>query len=193
MTSPRAPRAAPERHAYLPPRAARARKLILRGQLGLGWIVGSVVFALVILVAGVLLLVQGGRPGAPWVQVASLEDLPPGSVRQVTLPGGRAVLLDRREGRVRAFAVPPGECAVTATPGGFARPCTGQRWGLDGAPQAGAAQPLPRLRVLAARGGLYVDPSTPAAATPPTPPRARPSGSPAPLRAAPAGSGGVAG
>ena len=53
------------RVAYLPPRAARARKLILRSQLGRGWIVAAALFGLVILAAGVLFLTRDGHPGAP--------------------------------------------------------------------------------------------------------------------------------
>ena len=63
-------------HAYLPPRAARARKLVLRRQLGVGWPAAAVGFALLILVAGGVLLARGGRPGAPWVRVGPLAAVP---------------------------------------------------------------------------------------------------------------------
>src|SRR4030095_12070428 len=53
------------RIAYLPPKAAKARKLILRSQLGRGWIVAAALFGIVILGAGVLFLARQGRPGAP--------------------------------------------------------------------------------------------------------------------------------
>ena len=61
------------RVAYLPPRAARARKLILRSQLGRGWIVASALFGVVILAAGVLFLTRAGHPGPPWVRVAAVS------------------------------------------------------------------------------------------------------------------------
>src|SRR5918993_1508432 len=80
------------RVAYLPPRAAKARKLILRSQLGRGWIVASALFGLVILVAGVLFLARDGHPGPPWVRVAPLSSLPDGAVTEAPGPrpgGGR--------------------------------------------------------------------------------------------------------
>src|SRR5919108_3634905 len=77
------PAGQPRRTAYLPPRAAKARKLILRSQLGRGWIVASVAFGLVILVAGGLYLARAGRPGPPWVRVAALQALPAGAVTEV--------------------------------------------------------------------------------------------------------------
>src|ERR1041384_6137648 len=40
-----------QRTAYLPPRAGKARKLILRTQLGLPWMLAAIAFGVVILVA----------------------------------------------------------------------------------------------------------------------------------------------
>jgi hypothetical protein len=160
------PAGQPRRTAYLPPRAARARKLILRSQLGRGWIIASVVFGLVILAAGGLYLAKGGRPGPPWVRVAALEALPAGAVTQV--PGasrsarqalaGQVVVVDRRGGELRAFLAVPGPCPVVAAGAGFARPCTGERWDADGTPAAGADAPLRRRPASFARGDLYVNP-----------------------------------
>ncbi|MFL5794662.1 MAG: hypothetical protein ACJ77H_11765, partial [Actinomycetota bacterium] len=90
------------RVAYLPPRAARARKLILRSQLGRGWIVASALFGVVILAAGVLFLTRAGHPGPPWVRVAAVPDLPAGTVAEVAGPSGQVVVVDRRDG-LRAF------------------------------------------------------------------------------------------
>jgi hypothetical protein len=157
------------RVAYLPPRAARARKLILRSQLGRGWIVASALFGLVILAAGVLFLAGDGRPGPPWVRVAPLSALPAGAVTQVQLtPGGQVVVVDRRQDDPRAFLAPSGPCPVqAASGGGFTRPCTGQRWEASGAPAPGpdgtgeAPPPLRRLPVSFAAGDLYVDPGAP--------------------------------
>jgi hypothetical protein len=114
------------RVAYLPPRAARARKLILRSQLGRGWIVASALFGLVILAAGVLFLTRDGHPGPPWVRVAPLSSLPAGTVTEVAGPAGQVVVVDRR-GELRAFLAPPGSCPVRVAGSGFARPCDGQR------------------------------------------------------------------
>ena len=149
------------RIAYLPPRAARARKLILRSQLGRGWIVASALFGVVILAAGVLFLTRAGHPGPPSVRVAAVSALPAGTVTEVAGPAGQVVVVDRRDSGLRALLAPPGPCPVEAAGAGFARPCTGQRWDADGVPAAGpgqAAPPLRRVPASLAGGALYVDP-----------------------------------
>jgi hypothetical protein len=153
------------RVAYLPPRAARARKLILRSQLGRGWIVASALFGLVILVSGVLFLTRDGRPGPPWVRVAALSSLPDGTVTEVAGPAGQVVVVDRRGGELRAFLAPPGSCPVMVAGSGFARPCAGQRWDAEGGPASElrdgqeAPPPLRRVLVSLAGGDLYVNPA----------------------------------
>src|SRR4029453_14758811 len=126
------------RVAYLPPRAARARKLILRSQLGRGWIVASALFGVVILAAGVLFLTRAGHPGPPWVRVAAVSALPAGTVSEVAGPAGQGVGCARRAAR-RPFLGPPGPCRVVPPGGGFARPCAGQRWDAARRPTAGGA------------------------------------------------------
>ena len=156
---PAPPAGGAERLAWLPPRAAKARKLILRGNLGLPWLLGAITAALVILVAGAALLLQGDRPGPPWALVGPLGRFPAGAVSQADL-GGRVLVVDRRADVVRAFTAAPGPCPVTADGAGFARSCQGERWDADGRPAPGAApnQPaLARVAVRLARGGLYVD------------------------------------
>ncbi|HET7519310.1 MAG TPA: hypothetical protein VFN05_16795 [Actinomycetes bacterium] len=153
------------RVAYLPPRAARARKLILRSQLGRGWIVASALFGLVILVAGVLFLTRDGHPGPPWVRVAALSSLPAGTVTEVAGPAGQVVVVDRRGGELRAFLAPPGSCPVRVAGSGFARPCDGQRWDAEGGPASDlrdgeeAPPPLRRVAAAFAGGDLYVNPA----------------------------------
>jgi hypothetical protein len=149
--------------AYLPPRAAKARKLILRSQLGRGWIVASALFGLVILVAGALFLARQGRPGPPWVRVAPVSALPAGAVTETAGPAGRVVVVDRRSD-LRAFLAPPGACPVRGAGSGFARPCAGQRWDASGSPASElrdgqeAPPPLRQVPVAVAGGDLYVDP-----------------------------------
>jgi hypothetical protein len=164
------PRGSPDpsgRTAYLPPRAAKARKLILRSQLGRGWILASALFGLVILAAGGLYLARAGRPGPPWVRVAALKALPAGAVTEVPLPArsagqalaGQVVVVDRRGEEPRVFLAPPGPCALAAAGAGFARPCNGQRWDAEGRPAAGQGTPALRRRpAVFARGDLYVNP-----------------------------------
>jgi hypothetical protein len=149
--------------AYLPPRAAKARKLILRSQLGRGWIVASALFGLVILVAGALFLARQGRPGPPWARVAPVSALPAGAVTETAGPAGRVVVVDRR-GDLRAFLAPPGACPIRGAGSGFARPCAGQRWDASGSPASElrdgqeAPPPLRQVPAAVAGGDLYVDP-----------------------------------
>jgi hypothetical protein len=149
----------PERSAYLPPRAAKARKLILRTQLGLPWLLAATAVAGVILVAGVLLLVRGGRPGSPWVAVAAVTAFPPGTVTEVVAPGsaGRVVIVDRRGGDLRAFLGPGAACPVEPDGPGFGRGCARQAWDADGAPRTPGTPALARVPTRFARGDLYVD------------------------------------
>ena len=151
-----------ERTAYLPPRAAKARKLILRTQLGLPWMLAAIAFGLVILVAGVLFLVKGGRPGAPWERVAPLARFADGAVTETPFRPDEVVVVDRRGGVLRAFLAVPGSCPVAATPDGFARPCAQQAWDRDGQPlrTPGATSLPPALRPVpttVASGDLYVN------------------------------------
>jgi hypothetical protein len=150
----------PERTAYLPPRAAKARKLILRTQLGLPWMLAAAAVAGVILVAGVLLLARGGRPGSPWVEVAAVTAFPAGSLTEVEAPGpvGRVVIVDRRGGDLRAFVGPAAACKVAPDGRGLRRACTGQAWDADGAPRTPRTQALARVATRFARGDLYVNP-----------------------------------
>jgi hypothetical protein len=149
--------------AYLPPRAAKARKLILRSQLGRGWIVASALFGLVILAAGALFLAGQGRPGPPWVRVAAVSALPAGAVTETPGPPGQVVVVDRRGG-LRAFLAPPGACPIRGAGSGFARPCAGQRWDASGSPASElrdgqeAPPPLRQVPAAVAAGDLYVDP-----------------------------------
>jgi hypothetical protein len=163
-TPPRPGRDPGGRIAYLPPRAARARKLILRSQLGRGWIVASALFGLVILVAGVLFLTRDARPGPPWVRVGPLSSLPAGTVAEVAGPAGLVVAVDRRGGELRAFLAPPGPCPIRPAGSGFARPCAGQRWDATGSPASElrdgqeAPPPLRQVPASLAGGDLYVNP-----------------------------------
>jgi hypothetical protein len=149
------------RTAYLPSRAAKARKLILRSQLGLPWLLAATLVAGVILLAGVLLLARGGRPGSPWVRVDGLASFPPGALAEAAGggSGGRVVVVDRRDGALRAFVGPAGACPVAADGRGFARPCAHQSWTSDGTPRTPATPPLTRVPTRLASGDLYVDPA----------------------------------
>jgi hypothetical protein len=152
------PQPPPGRVAWLPPRAARARKLILRTRLGLPWILAALAFAALILVAGGVLLVRSGRPADPWVRLGPVAAFPAGQVSQAPAPDGRALVVDRRDAGLRVFLAEPGPCPVQAAGAGFARPCQGRRWDGEGRP-AGAGPALRRVPVQLAHGDLYVDPA----------------------------------
>lgn len=85
---------------YLPGRAAkRARKIVLRAPLGLQWLVASLLFGVVVLVAGLLFLRSSGPPSAPWVATVALADVGDGLT---ALPEVDATLLVAA-GRVHVF------------------------------------------------------------------------------------------
>jgi len=149
-----------ERVAYLPPKAGKARKLILRSQLGLPWMLAAILFGLLILVAGTLFLVKGGRPGAPWQRVAPVTRFADGAVTQTPLRSGEVVVVDRRGGTLRAFLAPSGPCPVVGTRSGFARACAQQAWDQSGEPVSGQGMPAPLrpLPATVAKGDLYVNP-----------------------------------
>ena len=146
---------------YLPDRAARrARKIVLRAPLGLQWVVASLVAGLVVLVAGLVLL--GGRadtPGAPWVPLGAVDELP-----ETSYGAGSGLLVVHVAGRVRAFAAPDG--VVYCAPSNRLEHPDGRVWALTGRGFAGTASlaPAPTLTV----GGIaYLDPTT--LGTPPEP------------------------
>jgi hypothetical protein len=138
---------------YLPERAAkRARKIVLRAPLGVQWIVAALVAGLVVVVAGALFLVRSSAPpGAPWVEVADVEEVGDSLVLQ-----DLDVLLVGAGGRIRAFA--------DATDVGYCEPSNrleapdGRVWNLTGRGLGGTAS-LVEHPTLVQDGRLYVDPS----------------------------------
>ena len=130
-----------ERFGYLPPRAAR-RKLIVRRQLGIAWVVSALAAALVILLVGLQLLSRTpSAPGAPFVDEGPLAAYPAGHVTPLRDGSG---WLDRRDGLV-AVAAPLAFCP---SDGSWVAP--GRRFTTD----------APRLPVRAVHGHVYVDPTT---------------------------------
>jgi hypothetical protein len=145
---------------YLPPKAAaRARKIVLRERMGLGWPVAALAAALVIALAGVVFLRGWTSPPAePWVAAGRLTAVAPGAVGVVPAPdlaGG--VLLVRAAGDVRAFADPGEPVTYCAASGRLEGPRT--VWSLDGRRAGGAGPSLSRLPVRVFDGTVYVDPS----------------------------------
>ena len=145
-----------ERYGYLPRKAAQ-RKLVIRAQLGLPWVLAAVAFAGVILVGGVaLLLSRPDRPGPPYVDQWPLARYAEGDVTPLTDGSG---WLDRRSGLV-AVAGPVDHCPAD---GGWVD-AEGQRYDLLGRSSVGNPG-LALLPVRAANGRVYVDPTRPARRT----------------------------
>ncbi|HVF18773.1 MAG TPA: hypothetical protein VNA14_00835 [Mycobacteriales bacterium] len=139
-----------ERYGYLPRRAAR-RKLLIRAQLGLPWMVAALGFAAMILVAGTAyLLLRPSRPPSPFVDQGPISRYADGTV--TALPDGSG-WVDRRAGLTAV-----GE-AVSYCPadGGWVGD-GGTRFDSDGA-RAGGGPGLLRVPVRAAGGRVYVDPT----------------------------------
>jgi hypothetical protein len=113
-----------------------------RGTLGIHWVIGSIAVGLVILLATTWILFRA--PGDPFVKVEGLtiEDVAPGTAREVL--GG--VFLGRTEdGRPIAVAEAPG-CPLEVVEGGYLD-CTEHRFGLDGTDRRGRTLTILPLQV----------------------------------------------
>lgn len=143
---------------YLPPRAAaRARKIILRGPLGLQWVVASVIAGLALLAVGIaFLLVQSSPPGEPFVGAGALDEVDPRGAAEVRADGHTAVVV-RAGGSLRAFASPETE-VVWCAESRRLEAADGRVWGRDGRRVGGHGSSLAPLRVEVFDGQLYLDP-----------------------------------
>jgi hypothetical protein len=136
-----------------------------RGTLGIQWVVGAIAAGLVIVLIGTWFLFR--PPGAPFREVEGigLDDVPPGTAREV-LAG---VYLGMTEGgRAVAVAEPP-NCPLEVADGGYLD-CARQRYGLDGKGRKGRALTVLPIRVH--QDVVYIDTSAadrPAPASPSPP------------------------
>jgi hypothetical protein len=136
-----------------------------RGTLGLQWVVGSIAAGLVIVLIGTWFLFR--PPGAPFQEVEGigLEDVPPGTAREV-LAG---VYLGVTEGgRAVAVAEPP-NCPLEVVDGGYLD-CARKQFGLDGKGRKGRTLTVLPIRVH--QDVVYIDTSAanrqaPASPSPP--------------------------
>ncbi len=168
---------------YLPERAARrARKIVLREQMGVGWPLAALLAAVLVAGAGVVFLRTSNRPpGPPFASVATLEQLAAGSATVATTDAG-PVLVVRGGGRVRAFAAPD-RAASSGGASGAATWCPatdrieasdGRVWSPDGRLVGGRGASLQPLRSVVFDAVVYVDPTTPLPAPVPDPRGERP-------------------
>lgn len=138
-----------ERYGYLPRKAA-SRKLVIRAQLGLPWVLAALGAAALVLLAGALFfLSRPDRPGRPYVDQGRLDTYPE---KAVTPLRDRSGWLDRRSG----LAAVAGGVAFCDDDGGWVGR-DGKRYDADGRADDGRGLVLWAVR--AAAGHVYVDPT----------------------------------
>lgn len=146
---------------YLPQRAAkRARKIVLRERMGLGWPLAALAAAAVIAVAGVLfLLTWSSPPPPPWKAAGPLSAVDGAAVVPV---GGldHGVLIVRAGGGLLAFAAPAVPVAYCVA-SDHLESATGAVWGLDGRLLSDhlGEHSLRRIPVQVFDGTMYVNPA----------------------------------
>lgn len=105
---------------YLPPKAAkRARKIVLREQMGFGWPMAAVAAALLVAIAGGAFLYSFTRPPAyPFIEMQPLTDVPVGGAAMIEATAGPVpALVVRAGGTLRTFHAQDGSirwCAESA-------------------------------------------------------------------------------
>ena len=157
---------------YLPERAAkRARKIVLREQMGSGWPLAALVAAAVVAVAGVWYVVTAtGAPSAPYVAVSELTAIEAGTAATfATEPGQPDVLVVRAAGGVQAFVAPEGGEVAFCAESGRLESSERTVWTPDGRLVGGDGASLAPLSVRVYDGAVYVDPSTAQQPPDPTP------------------------
>lgn len=145
---------------YLPQQAAkRARKIVLRERMSLGWPLAALAAAAVIAIAGAIFLSTWSSPPRPPWQAAGLLS----RVDRVTvLPVGgldHGALIVRAGGSLAAFAAPADPVAYCA-PSGHLESAAGAVWGLDGRLLSDhrRERSLQRIPVQVFDGTVYVNP-----------------------------------
>lgn len=151
-----------ERYGYLPRKAAN-RKLVIRAQLGLPWVIAALAAAALLAVAAVAFVAtKPTHPGRPFADEGRLSDYPEQAVSPLRDGSG---WLDRRTG-LAAVAGPVSFCPAD---GGWVGN-DGTRYDADG--RTDKSQGLTLWAVRAASGHVYVDRTHAAAVTGQTEPLA---------------------
>lgn len=153
---------------YLPQRAAkRARKIVLREQMGFGWPLAAVAASLIVVTAGVVYLLSVNRPpAAPFVAVAPLSQVPVAGGAGLPV-GGESLFVLRAGGPMRVFAAPDGAALRWCGESRRIEGRAGQVWTAEGRLVGGEGSSLPALPSTVFRGVIYVDPSAPGSAPAP--------------------------
>jgi hypothetical protein len=161
---------------YLPERAAkRARKIVLREEMGLQWPIAAVVAAVIVLAAGLWFVRADSRPpGEPFEAVLDIDEVDPrGAAVLPAADPGTGLVVVRAGGGVRVFRTPTDEVAWCAESGRLEAP-GGAVWNTNGRLVGGPGESLEPLPSQVFDGTLYVDetasgvrlPADPAGATP---------------------------
>lgn len=144
---------------YLPARAAqRARKIVLREQMGLHWPIAAVIAGVLILLVTIpFVLATQGPPGPPSVAIGPLDAIDPSGDRLVSA-AGTPVLVVRAGGVLRAFVAPPADASWCPGSRRIEDPA-GRVWTAEGRLIAGDGASLDRGGAKAHEGTLFVDPT----------------------------------
>ncbi len=155
---------------YLPERASkRARKIVLREQMGVGWPLAAIGAAVLVATVGITFLLRSGPPDPPFRAAAPLTAVAPSAAEVIAVQeSGEEVLVVRAGGGVRVFTPSPDDivwCADTRR----LESAAGQVWTLDGILVGGSGVSLRALPSTVYDGQLYVDPTAPESPLPTDP------------------------
>lgn len=159
---------------YLPDRAAqRARKIVLREQMGMGWPLAALAAGVALLaIAAVYLLTRTGPPPEPFIAFGELAQVDPRGL-EVLSGDGLDVLVVRAGGGVRAF-VAPGQPVSYCAENRRLEGADGSVWALSGRLDGGPGPALQRLPVEVHTGQIHVNPREPMPIVPSGPARVEP-------------------
>lgn len=142
---------------YLPPRAAkRARKIVLRRQMGLQWPIAAVVAGALIL-AVIIPLVWSAQqpPRAPYVPAGPLSAIDASADGRLMVEGTDVLIL-RGGGVLQAFVEVPADARYCPESRRI-ESIDGQVWTTQGRLIAGEGPSLDQVKVLAHDDTLYID------------------------------------
>lgn len=153
---------------YVPPQAAkRARKIVLREPMGLGWPIAAIGAGLLVGLLGVVyLLTQTGPPGPPFQALGQLDAIDPRGA-EVLPARPEPVLVVRAGGGVRAFLAPDeavSYCAGSRRLEGSG----GSVWTVDGRLAGGPGPSLAPVPAQVHDGVVYANAAEPAERPPAT-------------------------
>ena len=153
---------------YLPQRAAkRARKIILREQMGTPWVMAAIVAAVVVLAAGAWYLVTSNRaPSVPYQPIGAISDVP--ALGAMTFLIGEEAptgyLVSRAGGEVRVFLAPAEPPVQWCLRSRRYESSDGAVWTVDGALVGGDGESLRPVPTKLYGGQVYVDSTSPSPA-----------------------------